>query len=969
MVKLLANKRILKLALGLPFGIAAGLAVAVNVSGCGWGYYTVHSVRFNGYLTPTRFGQLPRLPNFSRLNENRLFSWEKDIEGYDARYDESEKRENEIDALWDAAAAAELNGQVVAARKHLRQYLDVTRGLVKEDWPGPKDIQSRRNAAFDKVDALTSLEQGSPHQVIQDYLRARSAYDENRSPEEVIKGLITCRSDRNLKDNAAYLEAAVLYRDKNLSAEAFADVAKRYPRSEKREAALFMSAIASMRASRSSVEAKPHEPSVSLRDKEWESARRGFEQLMREYPKGRYYYDAEGWLAHIWLRAGERARALAGYFRMLAGDDELARAEAVVSIAFARHKAPEWEMANVETLIEDEPETALVYAYHEIYNYAVRHRCSPNNYDYDDEKCKPQRYADELRRIAGFATRMMARYPNTVVGGGFVLRVAESQLELDNNAEAARFAKRALTLGIRGDQRAEALWVVGVAEHRLRRYDSARRALETLVNENPNNRYSEGGRRLLAMLLEDSGNLEGALDVYLALDYRYDVAYFIDVLMSPSQLSDFIEKRPSMVNRDQMLYALGIRYLRERRWQEAKAVFQKVTTVGRNADEDYYYRHYNYEARSHVERTNPKERDSDPTIRGVRSQWIDQDLRTANDLETLEREVEFAQGDEAKAEALYQVASYQFERSLLFYNPIAWNGIRHYLLLDLDQSGGFRRAGESQLLFTYMQKHDMAANSLPIFLEVVRRFPNTRAARDALYSAAVCHERLREYNGYWREIYTDGGSAGPRMVTYRDVRAAYPTYRLPRGTVGWEPSTRTVNGGPGWERLPKPKPRPSRWARAAKLANSWANESLKLLNRLLTDFENLLKQGWLTIVAVIEWVAHWLWILAMCGWLWFLWRRANEARCFMAEALAQCAARPFEERGNSHLAVSSNVVSATLNKYLGHDLRDQWLERGRDLSYKLNQLGKQRRGRALIAFYGATHGLFAVLVIRLVLNW
>lgn len=969
MMRLRDKNRLVRITIGLLACIAAALAAALKVSGCGWGYYTDHSVRFNGYRNATDFARLPRLPNFSRMNQNRLFSWNEEVGLDEETYDEHEQRQKEIDARWDAAANAELNGGVVEERKKLHEYLDLTRGL-RADWGSPKDLQARRNSAFDKLDALTALDKGSPPHVVSAYLRARSAYDESRPPEDVSKGLLSCRSDQNLQDNAAYLEAAVFYRDgKSIGVNSFADVATRYRRSEKREAALFMSAIASMKASGSSGENDPQDADVSLRDQHWESARRGFQQVMQAYPKGRYYVDATGWLAHLWLRVRDRANALADYYRMLGSDNEAARAEAVVSIGFVRHKANESEMAKLEGLIANEPRTAMAYAYHEIYNYAVWHRCSSYDYEYDDNKCKPQRAANELQRIAAFATRMMARYPGAQAGGGFVLRVAEAQLELENNADAARLARRALALGVKGDQRAEALWVAGAAEHRLRRYDTARRALETLVNENPNNRYSEGGRRLLALLLEDSGNLEGALDVYLALDYRYDVAYYIDVLMTPGQLAAFIEKRPSLDHRDEMLYALGVRYLRERKWQDARAVLLKIRTVGRNADEGYYYRRYNYEARRGLERENPKERICDPTIRGVRSQWIDQDLRTANDLERLEREVEIAQGDEARAEALYQVASYQFERSLLFYNPIAWKGIRHYLLEDLDHSGGFRQPGESQLLFDYMQRHDMAANSLPIFMEVARRFPNTRAARDALFTAAVCHERLSEYNNYWREIYSRDGHAGERMVSYSDVRAAYPKYRIPRGTLGWEPATRTVNGGPGWDKLPKPKPRASRWARAAQLANSWANESFKLLNRVLTDLEYLLKHTWLGIVAAVGWVGHWLWILAMIGWLWFLWRRAGEARTLMEETLAQCKPRPIEERGNSHLSVGSNVVSATLDKYLGHDLRDRWLESSRDLTYKLRQVAEQRRGRMLIALYATTHGLFAVLLMRLALNW
>jgi hypothetical protein len=45
--------------------------------------------------------------------------------------------------------------------------------------------------------------------------------------------------------------------------------------------------------------------------------------------------------------------------------------------------------------------------------------------------------------------------------------------------------------------------------------------------------------------------------------------------------------------------------------------------------------------------------DFDDRIRGIRPQWVEMDLKTANALERLEREVALAEGDEAKAEALY----------------------------------------------------------------------------------------------------------------------------------------------------------------------------------------------------------------------------------------------------------------------------------------------------------------------------
>jgi hypothetical protein len=142
-----------------------------------------------------------------------------------------------------------------------------------------------------------------------------------------------------------------------------------------------------------------------------------------------------------------------------------------------------------------------------------------------------------------------------------------------------------------------------------------------------------------------------------------------------------------------------------------------------------------------------------------------------------------------------------------------------------------------------MQEHETFARALKIYLEIVDRYPNTRAARDAFYTAAVCHERLSGFNPYWRDIYDSGLHAGQRMVTYTDVKAAYPTYQLPRGTSGWQPSTRTVNDGPGWAPPPKRVPRPSRWARLESKAED-------IYNRVWA-FWNEKVRRWITFVFLI----------------------------------------------------------------------------------------------------------------------
>jgi outer membrane protein assembly factor BamD (BamD/ComL family) len=951
------------------------LAIGVTVLGCGWEVGSEHSVRFNSYHTERQLGQLPPLPKYERSKANKLFTWKDD---HDESWEKGENETKRIDELWNTAEEDQADKKLDELRRTLRSYLERTEPQHTTRWSEPKDKQKRRNSAIDQLDALGELDHGASEDGVVAYLAARAKYDAGGQPDEVLKLLAEARHDARLRDNADYLEAALRQSDGHAIYD-FEQLAHKYPHSEKREASLYMSALLTMKLSQSYK--NEHRKGArecsneDCRDPQWHLARAGFERVMREYPHGRYFADARGWLGYLSLLAGDKAAALVEYYRLLSESSESGKEEALFSLCLVRHKADDSEMDRVEKALEHEPPAALAYAYHDVYNYALRSNAQrwfyEDYYSFKDETASERtgRQRHEVERAALFAARMMNRFPSSAVGAAFVVRVAEADLELDKDVDASRLARRALVIGANADIRAEALWIAGVSEFRLHQYSTARQALAALIAENSNNRYTEGARRQLAMLEEDTGNIGAALDQYLALDYRYDAAYFVDVLMTPEQLAAFIEKRPALNRRDEMLYALGIRYLRDRRWSDARAAFARLKPLGRNVDESYLRKRYDYrDGQEELERAVLKDRGFDPSIRGIRQQWVEQDVRTSNELERLEREVEAAPIDETKAEALYQVASYQFERSLLFYNPLEWNSQRHYLLDDLDQRGAFRGPNESQMLLDYMQKHDMASSSLPIFLEVVRRFPNTRAAKDALFTAAVCHERLHEYNNYWREVYSGGGHAGPRMVTYRDVKAAYPGYKFPRGTFGWEPSTRTVNGGPGWDKPPRPAPRPSRWARVERLANYWSTENFKLINRMLTDIEFPVKQVWSSIVAAVNWVGHWLWIIAMCCWLWFLWRRAREAIILMSEVLAQCEPRPAEERLNPNSLLEVTPSASVLKRYLNQDIRAQWLEPVYDLEYKIRQIVHSKRGISITAFYVASHGLFAVLLLRLLVN-
>jgi TolA-binding protein len=840
----------------LSFAVVTATAFA-----CAWGG-TTNSVRFHISLTERDLGRLPPLPTLARGINTIRVSWEEYPDLDDADFREEEPAGG-ADDVWDRAVEAEKEGKLSELRTLLQDYLERTK--IERTIAEPTDRQKRRNSAIDRLDALSALDRGSKSSRVVAYLAARHHYDAN-TPAEIDDALSQIDSDVNLQDNVAYLRAAQLYREEKFekAANAFRKIADRYAKSEKREAALFMAAVARMKASAafsptSGDEAHLHEyGSVSERkrhpveiDEAWHAALAGFKRVLTQYPRGRYGDDARGWIAYLLLRKDDRAGALIEYYRLLADrESQNTRIQATFSLEFVRHHASDEELVRVERAIADEPEVALAYAYHNIYNYSIDPGDAYPVFETEDangngdsearwrqgsefieewEADREQVAQRQRERILNFSRRLMERYPKLSVGGAFALRAAQASVELGRNEEAAQFVRRALQSGLSADDRKQALWTFGVAEHRLKHFSSARERFSELLRDFPDTDLTKGARAHLAMIAEDSGDIDGALEQYLAMNYSHDVSYFIDVLMTPEQLAGFIERHQDSPELNELTYALGVRYLRANRWDEARATLAKVRTAALHQSISWVANC----VRNSRECVDPKGGDfnsHDAPI--ISTRMIMRDVQTANDLERLERTVNEAKDGEAKAEAMYQLASYQYEAtSLLFYNPIAWTGGRYWNLSYLASQNNYRATNESQTLFSYMQEHDTIARALKIYLEIVDNFPKTRAARDSLYTAAVCHERLAQYNDYWRGIYGAGLHAGSRFVNYKDVKAAYPSYQLPRGTFGWQPATRTVNDGPGWAAPPKPVPRSSRLARIKFLLEGYINPIVMFWNQ------------------------------------------------------------------------------------------------------------------------------------------
>ncbi len=834
----------------LFYGTILTLAASMTGLACAWSSFDDHSVRFNYERTGRGFYRLPPLPivvdpkKEKELSTRQVEQFDYDLNDSDTvdgapQTADSDQR-TKWDEVWLQAESAIEKGDLSDAGTLLRKYLDMTSLPTPEYGVGSsQNSYEYRNSANDMLDALTALQQGSSRKAVKAYLEARAEVTNSvltgEEFDEVLKKAIP---DANLSDNWAYLMDAQLTRVKDnteRALEAFQKHGVDFPASEKHEAVLFMIARLTMRQSYSSAAKgcyieKPTdreeanyrqtdkvaiEPKEKCQDESWHMAIKAFRQQIKKYPHGRYVNDARGWIANLYLNGEETALALAEYYRLLGSTDLGARLEAKKSLQIIGHEYDDETLYKVEELIADDPNASQAYAYHRIYNVAIDHSyqtmntwCCYGDDKWQQEQDEKKRVADEteignheLERVARFATAMMKRYPKSSVSGDFVLRTAEAQLELQNFAEALRLSDKALNMGIQGEMRMEGLWVRGSSEHRLKQLRSARATFKQLIAEFPKAKLTEGARRLLAMTAEDQDDLETALELYIELKYEQDVAYFIDVLLPTDRLAKFIDSSKNISQYNQLLYALGVRYMRDKRWNEARETLRRVGTekgtdsylqYDRNATWYFAKEPDYYEDRKNVY---------------IKTSWVIQDLKTIDILEYYENAVENAESDENKAETMYQLASRLFESDdLAFYNPAAWNGIRGGSLSQLPFSDHERLLNETRIIFEHLQAHDPWARSIPIYLEIADRFPQTKTARDALYSAAVAHQRLSERNGPWGVFYQRGLFAGSRMVTYADVKGTYPDYQLPRGTYGWEPSTRTVNSGPGW--APKPTPAP-----------------------------------------------------------------------------------------------------------------------------------------------------------------
>lgn len=779
-----------------------------NVEGCGWSGFD-RSVRFSSSSeNKDRLPPLPRLRSTREETDVEPF-WESAYASECCGGGGDEEYDRYYQTLELVPEAIELirKGDLSEARRRIQRFLDVSAVYVREGTDEDHrcdPLREYRNESLDLIDVLRERDRGVSTAAIQAYTEVRTGvFGSSRKSDKWVELARLAARESRIADNLAYINAAYLYKRGRYSeaGEGFETLLAKWPKSEKRPAALLMSGVSKLRYAQEYSSDKTDETRI----RELEVAERRLNSLLSTDANGPYAKDARGWLAHLALARDDHPTALVAYYGMLADASDLSvQRVGVRSLNLVRDGVSEPDMLEVERRLEANPEVALVYAYYEIYNEEslldIEAPWTASGLSGGQQ--------EQFERVVAFASRMADRFPKGAVGAGFATRVAGACVELNRFDDAVKFANRALTAGPTAREAADALLLLATAEHGAQRFDRARAAGERLLALSPDRRTAETARRRLAMICEDAGDLAGALDQYRALEYEADAAYLIDVLMTPSELEAYLSSRPVDKDIDWLRYALAVRLLREGSYGRAHAELKNVRT-GRSEFDGWSQQYETqFVERGSSAPSGKKFAGLDPQFRRPRAEWVAADMQTAKDLLALQAEAQRVSTAEFAAEAQYKFAAFLFDReSLLFYNPSLWWGSRAGLMNDLAYAAELRLPGEAERVWIHNNEHDALAQSVNAFLDVVEKYPETSAARDALYSAAVAHERLAAFNGYWGEQYSNGRHAGRRMVTYDDVRRAYPSYQLPKGTFGWEAYTRTVNGGPAWD-APPPKPKP-----------------------------------------------------------------------------------------------------------------------------------------------------------------
>ncbi len=436
---------------------------------------------------------------------------------------------------------------------------------------------------------------------------------------------------------------------------------------------------------------------------------RSVETMIREGvgESGRKY---RVWLFTAYLRQLAQAHTYTDY------------SHAVAAIDRARYALTPQDLKRFSALIRRDPALPDPYFYYRLYLTAL----------------KPS----DLKSLAQLADEIVAAHPTTRLSEPVRVRLAEVYYRRRQYDKALRWAADQKIVGKPYDR---ALYVRGSTLQRLGRIREALAAFRLLLARCPFSPLRHGAREETAILCETLGDRVGALEQYFALDYTADIAYLLDSRMSITEVEACARRfrrgrhtirsgggyyrrggeiRVRYTERELLAYTLGVLSLRAEHWDAAEHWFKQLKSKRLHR--------FSLGRAQWATRSSP-----DP-------------LTTTRELRRLSAAVHAATTENARATALYKVATYYYTHgTLLLYNPLLWQDERAW---DYSYCLNPQRisAAESSATRAYMYRHEVYARSLAICLQIAQRYPHAAVAPQALYRAACSARFLANFNGWWR---------------------------------------------------------------------------------------------------------------------------------------------------------------------------------------------------------------------------
>jgi TolA-binding protein len=533
-----------------------------------------------------------------------------------------------------------------------------------------------------------------------------------------------------LAEHALYQLASLQAKqgDQAHAIELYWQLLRRFPHTIKRQDALVMIARSAL--------LRPNAEDLRLAD-----GRAALDRLRREFPytrfhrdliglQGRLYFLSKDWkravrcyfadddLASVELalksmppaqRGPVRVRLLAAYMRALTSTQSYDRfGHILTDLEHTREAMTVTEADQFGRLLLQQPDTAASYLYYRLYHTA----------EAEPGVIWPEHDRHSLMVLAD---RLAARYPAARLSVPVQVRLAEVYYRDHSYRKALAWANRALQPALSD----RALYVRAASLRKLGQNVAAQAGFERLLRRFPGSPLRHAVWENLALFYEARHQLGRALDLYFALDYKPDIAYLLDVRMTPAQIASYLDHHSRSPYRNLVAYSLGIRYLRAEKWREARRMLSSVPH------------------KTYLKFANPQDRDggglaTDP-------------LRAVADLERLHRTVQTARTARTKASALYWYAHYYATHDeLLLYNMALWNGEREFNF-EIYWNDHFATPEDRAAVHQHMFEHETFARSRRICLDLLRRYPHSPTVPYALYRVAVDDLHLATFNRWWEE--------------------------------------------------------------------------------------------------------------------------------------------------------------------------------------------------------------------------